>query len=300
MNALLQLVPCGGDAGVERLLDDVTHEHLEHLRRRNLAAGTIQQREYTLLRFWKYAGVPPIEATTGDILAFIDRRQRDGSPLGPQSIAAELAHLRGFYKWAVIYDLRIDDPTIKVERPKLPRRLPRPIPEDDLARAIRDAPERVRPMLYLAAYAGLRACEIAGLRAEHLLWHADPPLIFIARGKGGDEQAVPLAPVLEPVLRSLPRRGWLFPYQDGKLGPVKAHNVSHLCNDYLHREGITHTLHSLRHRFGTQVYRLSGKDLRQTQELMRHATPVSTAIYTALVQGEAAGIVSALPSAAAG
>lgn len=101
--------------------------------------------------------------------------------------------------------------------------------------------------------------------------------------------------ILEPILRELPRKGWLFPRHDGQLGPIRAHTVSHLANRHLHRIGIDLTFHSLRHRFGTQVYRVSGRDLRQTQELMRHRSPVSTAIYTEVDQGEAYGVVSALP-----
>lgn len=274
--------------------------HLEHLRRRNLSAGTIEQRRRALARFSRFSFLDPIDAGVDDLLDFIDRRKRDGQRLEPQSVAAELAHLAGFYRWAVREDLRVDDPTMKIPRPKLPRNLPRPIPEHDLARVIEHAPDRIRPWFMLAAYAGLRACEVAPLKGDDLWWHHDPPLIFIRSAKGGDQQAVPLAPVLEPELRQLPRRGWLFPKRNEMLGPVKPHTVSHLCNDYLHRVGVYHhTFHSLRHRFGTQVYRLSGRDLRATQELMRHRSPVSTAIYTAVDQGEAAGIVAALPRAVA-
>jgi len=72
--------------------------------------------------------------------------------------------------------------------------------------------------------------------------------------------------------------------------------VSRLCNDHLHSIGIPHTLHSLRHRYGTQVYRASGRDLRLTQELMRHKTPVSTALYTWVDPAEGAAVVAKLPT----
>lgn len=241
----LRLVAPGAAIRWGTVQDDHIDDHLAHLRRRNLSSGTIDQRRRTLARFARHAGVPLLDASTDQILDFTDRRTREGLHLQPESVAAELAHLAGFYKWAVIEDLRVDDPMVKVPRPKLARRLPHPIPEHDLARAIEEAPERVRPMLMLAAYAGLRACEIAPLKADDLWWHLDPPMIFIRRSKGGDEAAVPMAPILEPHLRDLPRRGWLFPKRDETLGPVKAHTVSHLCNDHLHRVGVWHhTLHS--------------------------------------------------------
>src|SRR5690606_22330993 len=140
-------------------------------------------------------------------IAFRERRTRAGQALSIDAQAMELSHLAGFYRWCVVEGYRDDDPTMRVPRPKLPRNLPHPIPEDDLARAIALAePTRVRPWLMLAAYAGLRACEIAPLRGEDLWWHTDPPLLVIQQGKGGDMGTVPIAPDLEAELRCLPRR----------------------------------------------------------------------------------------------
>lgn len=271
--------------------------HLVWLRARNLSEGTIQQRQLCLARLRRFhGGACLMGMDSDDIAAFRDRRTRAGTPLAVQSQAAELAHLRGFYKWMLIEGHRADDPTVRVPRPKLPRRLPRPIPEADLRRAVEMAPDRVRPWLMLAAFAGLRACEIAPLRADDLWWHSTPPIIIVRRAKGGDEQAVPLAPTLAEELRRLPHRGWLFPHGTDRGRHVTPHVVSHLSNEHLHRLGIWSTLHSLRHRFGTQVYKASGHDLRQTQELLRHQSPVSTAIYTQIDPTEGAGVVAALPA----
>jgi len=44
---------------------------------------------------------------------------------------------------------------------------PRPVSEDDLVLALATANDRVRPWLALAAFAGLRAIEIANLRVEN-------------------------------------------------------------------------------------------------------------------------------------
>lgn len=264
--------------------------HLAHLRWRNLRASTITQRFNALRRLEKATAVDAIAASSEDIVEWLSR------DISPQTRAAEMSHLRGFYKWAVREGLRIDNPMERIDRPKLPRALPHPIPEADLAMALELAPpDRVKPWLYLAAYAGLRACECCTLRAEDLHWDTDPPIMLIRDGKGGDQGAVPIAPVLEPVLRALPRKGLLFPRRDGKSGPLPAWNVSHQSNHFLHSIGIDHTFHSLRHRFCTQSYRMSGRDLRQVQELARHRSPVSTAIYTAIVPTEGAATVSALP-----
>jgi integrase len=188
------------------------------------------------------------------------------------------------------------DPTLRLHRPKLPRRLPRPMPDADVERALRFAPlPRVRPALYFAAYAGLRAIEIAQLRADDLHW--SDRYVFLRDQKGGGEGTVPLsAPLAEGLATcQLPATGYLFPYLNGQPGHIPPHLLGGAVNRYLHDMGIAHTLHTLRHWYGTQVYRASNHDLRQTQELMRHRTPDTTALYTFVDPDERVSILDRLP-----
>lgn len=262
---------------------------LDDCRLRNLRPSTVDQKRRCLARLEKAWG-DPLALNTDHLRSHLAR------PMQAESRATELAHLRTFYKWCVLNGHRVDDPTLPIQRPKIHRRLPRPIPEEDLAIAVATAPPRIMLMLYLAAFAGLRAAEISGLRGEAIHWAHEPPLLVVEEQKGGDVGSVPLAPVLAELLADYPRSGWLFPRRDGQRGPTPPHMVSKLCNDHLHGLGITHTLHSLRHRYGTQSYRASGRDLRLTQELMRHRTPVSTALYTWCDPAEGAAVVAALPT----
>lgn len=260
---------------------------LEDCRLRNLQPTTVDQKRRALGRLAR-TGVNPATASTDDLRRFL------GRPIQPESRATELAHLRSYYKWAVLNGHRADDPTLPIQRPKIPRRLPRPIPERDLEVAVDTAPARVRPMLILAGWAGLRAKEIAAVRGEDVQWHLTPPVLVIEEQKGGDTGTVPLCPFVAEELQGV-TSGWLFPRLDDNPGPIPPHLVSKLCNDHLHGLGITHTLHSLRHRFLTQCYLASGRDLRLTQELGRHRTPVSTALYTWVDRSEAGAVVAALP-----
>lgn len=213
----------------------------------------------------------------------------------PESRATEISHLRQFYGWALLEGFISADPSVWLVRPRLPRRIPRPMNEPDLAMAIQFAPERVRPWLLLGAYAGLRAVDMASLRANDIWW-ADH-LIVLPDSKGGHEGAVPMAPFLEAELResNLPRSGWLFPRMDDGKGHVPPHRISQLANRYLHSMGISETLHQTRHRFGTEAYKASGRDQRVTQELLRHASANSTARYTYVDPHDAARAVSRLP-----
>lgn len=296
--AVLRLIDGGGGDTIHdrHARSSALDAHLRYLRLLNRRPGTIDQRRNVLLRLARFLDTDLLQITAEQIAAFRERPTRSGQPRVAATQAVELSHLRAFYAWAVVYEELIEhDPTIKIPRPRTLRNLPHPIPEDQLALVLAEAPERIRPWYLLAAYAGLRACEIAPLRGEDIWWHHDPPLIVIQEGKGGEPGTVPMHPVLEPVLGVLPRRGPLFPRADGKPGMNRPGMVSQHCNKHLHRIGSSHTLHSCRHRFGTLVYRLSGGDLRLTQELMRHKSPTTTAIYTMIDQSEAAGVVSALP-----
>jgi site-specific recombinase XerC len=260
--------------------------HLRYLTRRNLRPGTVEQRRRCLARLARRH--PDLARVTTDEL----EEWLDGRALGAEARATEISHVRGFYRWCVETGRLEVSPAERLVRPKLARRLPRPMPDGNLAMAVEVAPEPVRQMLLLAAYAGLRACEIARLEGEHVLF--DAGVLLVAEGKGGGMSSVPLSPLLVPELRRLPRSGPLFTLGDGR--QMRPHNVSHKANRYLHDMGIPETLHQIRHWFGTKLFVASGRDLRATQEGMRHASPVSTSGYTWVDPGELSSSVARLPS----
>jgi integrase len=105
----------------------------------------------------------------------------------------------------------------------------------ELRRALTHAPVRVRPMLYLAAFAGLRAVEVANLRREDVR-DDDAPPCMVLYGKGDKERTVPLsAPVLAELRRhGMPNRGRIFRmYGEDRhptARPITAHRVSATCN----------------------------------------------------------------------
>lgn len=257
-------------------LNTLIRRHTEYLRHRNLRPSTIYQRRRTLIRLANDAAPAHLLDLDGDQLeALLLRRGTQ-----PESRATDISHLHGFYRWAVMMGHLDRDPSAALQRPKLPRRLPRPIPGDDLAHALEAAPTEIRLICLLAALAGLRACEIAQLRGEHFTLHADPPLMVVLESKGGGMSSVPIHPHLSDALQRAPRCGPLITRRDGLPGHVRPWTVSQRANTFLHSEGITSTLHQLRHWFGTSLYQTSDRDLRVTQEGMRHRTPVSTALYT--------------------
>lgn len=251
--------------------------HMEWCVQKTLSPNTIYNRRRYLLRLSEYLGHDCDDATEPELEQwYVQLTAR----VTPAHRAVYLSNVNAYYEWLVRERLRDDNPALRLMRPRLNRRLPRPIPTADLAEAIDLADERVRPWLVLAAYGGLRAIEIANLRAELVDFNTKRMTVT---GKGNKERTLPMHPEVEHALRTLdppmPRSGFVFRHWDQE-GPPKAYSVSHACCRHLHSVGIDSTLHSLRHWFGTNVYR-NTQDLRLTQELMGHGSPITTSGYAA-------------------
>lgn len=264
------------------------------LGRQEMSDGTRYKRRNTLRRFQGLlAGRPLLEATTKDVEAYLDATKRAGCEA--RTRASYLADLRSFYGWAVDAGLIEASPALSVRRPRSPRTLPRPTPTAQLQLALSEAGPMVRCWLTLAAYGGLRCMEIAGLDRQDVL--VEQGLIRIY-GKGSKERLVPLHPATLAALRALPMpaSGPLF-RRARCLDRYPAWQLSQELNAYLHGLGIAHTAHSLRHWFGSELYRQT-RDLRLVQDLLGHESPTTTAIYTAWDREGANDAVLALGSPA--
>lgn len=266
--------------------------HLTHLRMRDLAPSHIRCRRRAVQRLADHLGHDPATATTEQLMDYLAALPRTTA----RSRYAEHSHLACYYAWCVEQGIFTADPMRKVPRPKLTRLLPRPISEEDLNVALDNAPPRIRVCLVLAAYAGLRACEIAALTRQDVLDNAPTP-VLIAHGKGRKDRVVPLNDRTLAELRAfgMPSRGPVLPRVDLRAPgrPVSAHRVSTLVNSYLHDIGITDTLHTLRHRFATLTYAAT-QDVLVVAALLGHEDPATTAGYAAYSMPAAVSAVRAL------
>lgn len=251
-------------------------EFTRYMRRRDLAPATVYKRRRYLFAFAEWLDRPLFDATPDDIDRFLDSRH-----IGPRTRYCWLSHLHAFYAWAVDHDLTLTDPTVKLDRPKLRPLYPRPIAEADLDMAISHADRTMSAWLHLGAYAGLRCAEMAGLDATDVL---ESEMTLHVVGKGGKERLVPAHPRVLIALRSagLPRSGPVFRRPRGGVWSPAA--VSREIGAYFESLGIRGTAHQLRHRFATKALDATG-DLRAVQELLGHANPQTTAIYTKVAVG---------------
>src|SRR5262245_48715349 len=283
-------VPEGRSAVIPAVLTD----HLRWMRLSGLAATTIAHRRRALQRIAAFIAIPLLAATAADLYAW--RASLTG--LADVTVAAYVSHVRSFYDWAAGAGLIQHSPAARLPVPSLGRRLPRPISTDDLYRAIAAAAQPVRLWLVLICWCGLRCKEIALLRRDSIRETAAPPVVLITSTatKGRAERVVPLGSFAVAEIRAagLPPSGWAFTRRDGQPGPNTPARVSEIIAMHLHGLGIAATAHQGRHWFGTETYRAS-HDLRIVQELLGHASPVTTSGYADWDKAEAAATVAALP-----
>jgi integrase/recombinase XerC len=203
--------------------------------------------------------------------------------------------LRSFYRWSV--EVAPDtiglhtDPTARIERPKPPRGRPRPMADEHLNVILAQGRDPYRRWAVLAAYAGLRAIEIARLDREHVTEHT----VTVISGKGDAPGIVPTHPRVWAAVRDLPPG----PVARSRLGRrLSERTISARFGVYVRTQlGLPHgvSLHPGRHWAGTEVQRASG-DVRVTQTFLRHASLASTMIYTAVSDRHLQAAVMALPT----
>jgi integrase/recombinase XerD len=204
--------------------------------------------------------------------------------LAPWSRATFYGHLRSYFTFAMENDVIDVDPMARMRRPHVAHGKPRPLTpaQVDLlltaSRGRRNA--NVGAWLTLSLYAGLRAHEIAKIRGEDVT----EDTIYV-HGKGGVDAQIPTHPVIWALALDRPRQGWWFPSSASSLGHVRSTSVSTMTTKLFKANGIEGSLHRMRHTFATTLLR-TGANIRVVQELMRHKSLSSTAVYTGVDEEE--------------
>jgi integrase/recombinase XerD len=272
--------------------DDLGVLFYQDQKRRGMLKTTVRKRSYDVAQWLTRCadqGIDPLTATWREVQDWIDTKGH----LSNKYRYCLLSNVSEFYEAMRRAELCTEDPTVKVPRPKLRPGLPRPIPTDDLERALeltKFSTPMMRCWLALMAYGGLRCAEVAGLERDDVIESQNSLRVL---GKGSKERLVPIHPEVAEALRmyGLPRNGPLWRTPGGrKYTPTR---VSQMVSAFLQDCEIDASAHQLRHWFGTVVCEKAG--IRVTQELMGHASPNSTAIYTKVSTQQTAAAVAAIP-----
>lgn len=255
-------------------------QHLAYLTLEGRSKRTIGDRAATLRRFNSWLGRDLLTATRPEIQEYLAR------PLAEESRRAYRSHLVSFYGWCVDEEILDTDPSARVPKVKVHRRLPRPISDDELGIALRSAPPRMRAWLLLMAYAGLRCMEVAALQPADLK-PGPPVLLHLRVTKGGHEAVVPAHPLVVAALAPLP-------ISQGRWWGGSPNYISTSVASYLRSVGVDATAHRLRHYAGTAWYEVSQYDLLATAQLLRHASVSSTQGYAKIRPARATEVALAM------
>lgn len=261
---------------------------------RGLSDNTLRTRLELLQRLARYTPVP-LRAATSDHLAAFEQVAISGRAAETRHTYA--CHIRALYRWMLAAGLIDTDPSTKLTLPLVGKHLPRPVSEDDLAAALSAARPKLRAMITLEAWAGLRCCEVAGLEWGDLRRDRDDYGRLHVRGKGDKDRLVEIGATVIRALQAygIQKRGPVFLGADG--AQITPNAVSRTINRHLSRAGVDATAHQLRHRYATMAYRLS-KDARMVQEQLGHASADTTAIYTLPSLESATQMVAAMDALA--
>jgi len=249
----------------------------------------------------RQAGIDPVDASTAAIELHLADRRAQGR--NPASMARSTTALRGLYRFLVSEGRLAGDPTADVRSPKLPRRLPKALEEEQVLRLLDSVSGagptdlRDRALLELLYGTGARISEVVGLSLIDL--QGDDGLLRVF-GKGAKERLVPLGgparfavdrwlgpsgrPLLEPD-RWKRRSDTEAVFINTRGGRLTRQGAWAVVRHHAERVGLGELVspHVLRHSCASHML-AHGADIRVVQEVLGHVSIATTQIYTKLSQ----------------
>ncbi|CZF79116.1 MULTISPECIES: site-specific tyrosine recombinase XerD [Grimontia] len=210
------------------------------------------------------------------------------------SRARMLSAMRRLFQYLYREKQREDDPTATLISPKLPKRLPKDLSEEQVE-ALLDAPDvedtlelRDKAMMELLYATGLRVTELISLTTENVSLRQGVVRVI---GKGGKERLVPMGEAAidwlerymahsRPALLGEQSSDVFFPSRRARM--MTRQTFWHRIKFYAALAGIDGDMlspHVLRHAFATHLLN-HGADLRVVQMLLGHSDLSTTQIYT--------------------
>ena len=232
----------------------------------------------------------PINITSTIVKQFV---YETAKKVNPRSQARIISGLRSFFEYLVFEDYRSTNPTDLLETPKIGRKLPDTLSQDEIDALIaavdlsHSQGERNRTILEVIYSCGLRVSEAITLKISDLFFEEG----FIrVLGKGNKERYVPIHKGAERYIS-------IYQHQiRSKLQPAKGFEDTLFLNR--RGKGLTRQMifiilkelaikinlkkkispHTLRHSFATHLLQ-NGADLRAIQQMLGHESITTTEIY---------------------
>ena len=237
-------------------------------------------------------GVRPEEVTLDTLEHFTADLMDVG--INPRSVARILSGVRSFYRFLVLEKYIEADPTLLLESPKIPARLPEVLSVEEIDKIIDSIDlsskegQRNRAIIETLYSCGLRVSELCSLRLSDLYLKEG----FIrVEGKGSKQRLVPISPsAIEEIQYYMVDRNQIDikpGYEDYLfISALRKKNLSrimvfHLVKELAEKAGIRKVIspHTFRHSFATHLLE-NGANLRVIQAMLGHEDIGTTEIYT--------------------
>ncbi|MDR1776490.1 MAG: site-specific tyrosine recombinase XerD [Desulfovibrio sp.] len=207
------------------------------------------------------------------------------------TVARRLSALRSFFGFMTEEGALTENPTLLMENPKMPFRLPETLSRQEIGHLL-EMPDmadktgrRDRCILELLYAAGLRVSELCSLNVADLDLQRGLARVF---GKGAKERLAPLHDLMQRMLseyirdwrpKFAPKTERLFLNRSGK-GLTRQY-IWKMVKKHVLAAGIRRAVspHTFRHSYATHLLE-GGADLRVVQLLLGHADISATEIYT--------------------
>lgn len=242
----------------------------------------------------QYPGITPDNVKLLQLRKFVEWMNKKG--VSPRTQARTISGIKSFYKYMLIEEVVENDPTTLLESPKIGRKLPDVLNDEEINILIESVdlskPEGLRNKAILETLysCGLRVSELVNLRLSNL--HFEQEFVKIA-GKGEKERLVPISKrAIENIKKYMigyrkklkidkSSENILFLNRRGqKLSRVMIFTIIKNLAEKNHIEKSI-SPHTFRHSFASALVQ-GGADLRAVQEMLGHESILTTEIYTHL------------------
>ena len=241
-----------------------------------------------------YPNLTPETVKLAQLRKFVEWMSQKG--ISPRTQARTISGIKSFYKFLLIEEAVENDPTTLVESPRIGRKLPEILTDDEINSLIEAIDEtkaeglRNKAILETLYSCGLRVSELVDLKLSNL--HFEQEFLRIA-GKGERERLVPISKrAIEDIKKYLVisrkkltiEKGFeniVFLNRRGKkLSRVMIFTIiKNLADKIKLQKNISP--HTFRHSFASALVQ-GGADLRTVQEMLGHESILTTEIYAHL------------------
>ena len=211
--------------------------------------------------------------------------------ISTRSVSRKLSAVKSFFKWGRKFEYVSADPTLKLTLPKIPKRLPVYVEEEEMEiintqGMFPDTFEGKRDRLIVELFyqTGIRSNELLMLKTKDVDFHRGTIKVL---GKRNKERIIPVGSdvisLMEPYYKIRARDFEPSPFffitlKGESLYPKLVYKI---VNTYLGRVSSLRkkSPHVLRHTFATHMLN-RGADLNAIKELLGHSSLAATQVYT--------------------